>query len=159
MALYLGKEKVGVTIKVGTSAGGEVTSGVKYATGTEVTTPDGMLYLPPIDFTPSKILVWNIQENFADESAGDVLYFYSGIMLLAVYDPSNDIWYSQIAGANSSEVYLSNASISIDGDDQPENAPHAGQAVTYEDGAYVYRIARGDGSAYGDTLFNYAIYE
>lgn len=101
MALYLGKEKIAPILK-----GGAASNSVKYITGTATTDEHGIITFPELDFTPTMITVWNIEES--DFEDPDAEYScYNGVLVCAIL--INDIWIAQVAKSDSGSAYISNA--------------------------------------------------
>ena len=152
MALYLGSEKLGVTIPVSVG-GSDSSSGVPCATGTVVVDDGGTLTFPELDFTPNLIAVWNIttrdlkaeaEENGEDWDDSYVRYVQEGLMLFAIYN--NDVWVSQITKMGSNEAYISNESFNI------------GSAISVSNNQYHYYIDDSGSDEFIGAEFNYAIY-
>lgn len=164
MAVYLGSERVGVTLlKKNTSA-----SGVKYAGGKVTSDENGVVTFPQLDFKPNMIVVWNVsvrdlsknyeQENGEPFPTDYVRYVYEGTMLFAINQ--NGVWISQGMGGNSGETHITNASYNGGtGEFRPQDTSSSG--ISINDGIYSYQLSRyGDqvDNRIIDTEFNYAIY-
>ena len=164
MALYLGSERVGVTlVKRGTGG-----SGVKYASGKVTSDENGVVTFPKLNFEPNMIVVWNVNmrdlgENYEEENGEPfpedwVRYVYEGTMLFAI--KQNSVWISQGMGGNSGETHIANASYNGGtGEFRPQDTSSSG--ISINDGIYSYQLCRYTGEADDriiDTEFNYAIY-
>ena len=146
MALYLGSEKLGVTIARGANC----------ATGTVTADDTGTVTFPELSFVPKMIAIWNVTQRDlkAEYEAGGeyweegyVQYIHTGIMLFAIYQ--DDTWVSQGIDGNSSGSYISNETWV------------AGSTVDFnsENNCYSYRIERKrQTQEYTGEIFNYAIY-
>lgn len=146
MALYLGSNKVGVTIP----------RTPNQLTGTVTSDSNGIVTFPELSFTPKIIALWNITKEDLKISAEEdgeewddtyARYVYVGSMLFAFYQ--DGLWISQGFMDNSGSVNISNASVS------------GGSCVSVNENIYSYRLGRyssllGDNIA--NTTFNYAIY-
>lgn len=161
MALYLGSEKLGVTIPV--SVGGS--SGVPCATGTIVSDENGVITFPELDFTPKIIAVWNVEQVDLMELQGgtewdesSVRYIQRGIMLLSVFD--KNMWFSQVMYSNSDSMVasISGESADLDGDYEADNLPLGALAISVVDNRYRYHLHRRTVDEVANTEFNYAIY-
>lgn len=87
------------------SAGG-TTSGINCATGIVTSDDYGVITFPKLDFTPTMITVWNIEES--DFEDPDAEYScYNGVLVCAI--SINDIWIAQITKSDSGAAYISNA--------------------------------------------------
>lgn len=148
MALYLGNEKLGVTITRGKSD-------INYASGTAKANSSGVIVFPELSFTPKMIAVWNVvQRDLKAEAEADgneweegwVRYVHSGIMLFAVYQ--DETWVSQGLAADSAGVFISSETYA------------AGSTVNFSNNQYSYRILRSPEQTpeYDGETFNYAIY-
>lgn len=142
MALYLGREKMAPILK-----GGAVSNSVKYITGTVTSDEDGIITFPELDFTPTMITVWNIEES--DFEDPDAEYScYNGVLVCAIL--INDIWIAQVAKSDSGSAYISNATYDTWGS--------GNSAIEYVNGQYQYHIDYSQNLLFANTEFNYAIY-
>ena len=57
MAVYLGSQKVGVTI-----GPIKADSGVKCMRGTATSDENGIVTFPAVEFTPSMLAIWNVKQ-------------------------------------------------------------------------------------------------
>lgn len=148
MALYLGSEKVGVTIARGKSA-------INYATGTVTADDSGIITFPELSFVPTMIVVWNVtqhdlkaeaEEEGSEWEEGWVQYIHTGIMLFAVYQ--DDTWVSQGLASESGGAFVSSETY------------NSGSTVSFANNRYSYRILRNPAQTayYDGEIFNYAIY-
>lgn len=160
MALYLGREKIAVSIPTETQ---------KFVGGTIDSNEYGEVYFPQLHFEPKLIALWNVEqldlkedaENGGEEwdESNEVLYGSTGFMLFAIYKDGR--WYSQSLGTDSGTIYITNDSIETDGDDIPDNPPFTCTSVeNLGDGYYAYYMNRNVGylDATSFVTMNYAIY-
>ena len=162
MALYLGSEKLGVTIPVYT----EGTSNIKCATGTITSQADGTILFPELNFTPKMIAVWNVEQVDLAEEEGllgewdesSIRYIQRGIMLFAIFE--QDMWFSQVAFYNSDSIAMaiSGDQADLDGDYEADNLPYGAQAISIIDNRYCYHLHKRAAEIAADMEFNYAIY-
>lgn len=160
MALYLGKERMAVTLPVEIPAD----PGYKVATGIAHSDEDGTVWFPELDFAPKLIALWKVREidlrDKAEEEGeewyedNEILYAHDGFMVFAVYQDGH--WISQIIQSDSGELKISNTSY---GDFSW--APYGECAIgQQEDNCYYYRLFSSQG--YVDSViledFNYLIY-
>lgn len=160
MALYLGREKIAVSIPTETQ---------KFVGGTIDSNEYGEVYFPQLHFEPKLIALWNVEpldlkEDAEQDGEGwdesyEVLSGSSGFMLFAIYKDGR--WYSQSLGTDSGAIYITNESFDADGDGFPDNPPFTNTSVeNLGDGYYVYYMNRN--KAYLDATsivtMNYAIY-
>ena len=162
MAVYLGSERVGVTlVKRGTGG-----SGVKYASGKVTSDENALVTFPKLDFTPKMIVVWNVELiDYAELDGVDpsewpddmVRYFHNGVMLIAIYIDGK--WVSQGISESSGGVYITNESAS--GGTMEFFPTSTSSGISINDGVYSYLLCRYRGQhldEIADTEFNYAIY-
>ena len=163
MAVYLGSERVGVTlVKKGTGG-----SGVKYASGKVTSDENGVVTFPKLDFTPNMIVVWNIKLiDYAELDGVDpsewpddmVRFVHDGVMLTAIY--INGKWVSQGLAESSGGVYITNESASGGTGEFFPNYSSSG--ISIDDGVYSYLLCRYKNSEHLEAVanmeYNYAIY-
>lgn len=165
MALYLGSEKVGVTItkEISSSNDSGSSNGIHYVKGTATSDSNGVITFPELNFEPTMITVWNVkkrdwmEESGEDEWSGDyVRYTHEGIMLMAI--KQDGVWISQGLTDNSGGMYITNETAE---GGTGEFLPEASSSGITENGnVYSYQLSR-LGDAYDeimDVTFNYAIY-
>lgn len=140
MALYLGREKLGVTVERERNC----------LKGTVTSDANGIIVFPELSFTPTMITVWNIEETdwSTDPDWEDdwVRYTYNGIMLTAIYQ--NGTWIAQVPVTSSGGVNISNATYTTN------------TAIGTVVGLYTYDLhfAESAPKNFANMEFNYAIY-
>lgn len=150
MALYLGSEKLGVTIPCSV--------GAPFATGTVTSDSDGVIRFPELSFTPKIIAVWNAQQRDLKEETeskgeewadGWVRYIQEGTMLFAVYH--NGVWIAQMLKTGSGCTYIANESFDTQNGffDFP---------IYTEENCYCYSLDPKGEDHVENMEFNYAIY-
>lgn len=163
MAVYLGSDRVGVTL-VRKGTGG---SGVKYASGKVTSDENGVVTFPKLDFTPNMITVWNVSlidhkeivESWGEEWSDDnVRYSHDGVILTAIYIDGK--WISQGLAESSGGVYITNESASGGTLEFLPNSSSSG--ISLNDGVYSYLLCRYKNSEHLEAVanmeYNYAIY-
>ena len=157
MALYLGSEKLGVTIPVPVG-GSDGSSGVHCATGVVTVDDDDIIRFPELDFDPTLIAVWNVTERDLKEEAEDegeewnedyVQYVQEGLMAFAIYDSNIEEWIVQVLKGGSGQAYIANESFQMAGDNIP---------VYMEANGYCYNLDPFGDEGIAGMEFNYAIY-
>lgn len=155
MSVYVGRKKVGFTVN----------RGVKCMTGTATSDSNGVITFPKLDFTPTKILVWNIKridhKELAEEDGEEwddtyIQYTYDGIMLFAIYKDGK--WISQGLGDNSGDVYITNASAEGGTGEFAEDG-ESSSGISVNGNVYSYQLDRYRYDApVAHKVFDYAIY-
>lgn len=142
MALYLGTEKIAPIIHAGTNC----------KTGVATSDNNGIVTFPALNFTPSLIAMWNVQQEAND---GDVPYLYTGVMLFAINQ--NGYWISQAVESSSGTTYIANASATGGTGEYFPDAPAS--SISINGNVYSYQIARATNfPEFTNTEFHYAIY-
>ena len=156
MPLYLGKDLIDLNIGNKLVADN---SGTDCVTGTAIAEA-GKIDLPPLDFTPKLIVVWNAHvrdmkaEAEADGEEWDedsIRFLHAGIIVSAVN--VDGTWIGQGIRSESSEFYLTGATA----------VTHFNEylaCVYVQDGTYHYNIVQANGydvDIDGEE-FNYAVY-
>lgn len=158
MALYLGREKIAVSIPTETQ---------KFVEGIAYTSDGGVVTFPKLSFEPKMIAVWNTElvdlKEKAEEDGEEwdetigARYLLDGFMVSAIRQEG--YWISQSLTGGSGEMYLSNNSYNLDGDEETNNPPYGDNTITIdEDGCYQFRLGRGYQAYLDEIEVHYMIY-
>jgi hypothetical protein len=142
MALYLGTEKIAPIVNGGTNC----------KTGVATSNSNGIVTFPALNFTPSLIAMWNVQQEVND---GDVPYLYTGVMLFAINQ--NGYWISQAVESASGGAFIANGTATGGTGEFFPDKPSS--CISVNGNIYSYQIAReADHPEFTNTEFHYAIY-